>query len=114
MLWGCITLKKIKIKDFTWKIYETENEFCDLLYNYEEQRLVNYGITDYENQEITIWGKLPPERKRNTLIHELTHAFIDVYWQGHDKDYNEEEVCCFFGTYGEDILKVVNNYFTNE
>lgn len=106
-------MKKIKIKDFEWKIYETNNEFCELLYSQEEQRLVNYGITDYENQEITIWSDLPAERKRNTLIHELTHAFIDVYWQGHSKEFNEEEVCCFLGGYAEDILKIVNSYFTN-
>lgn len=104
-------MKKIKIKDFNWTIWETNNEFNENLYSQEEGRLVNYGITDYENQEITIWSDLPYERKRNTLIHELVHAFIDVYWQGHSKEFNEEEVCCFFGSYGDDILKIVNSYF---
>lgn len=104
---------KVKIKDYEYEIIEVEDDkdFFD-----ENNNLRLYGQTIYEKQLIKIYKELPPIRKRQTLIHELTHAFYDVYFASyHIKDkFDEEDICCFMGTYGEDIINIVNKYFIKE
>ncbi|EIM8287175.1 ImmA/IrrE family metallo-endopeptidase [Listeria monocytogenes] len=48
----------------------------------------NYlGACDYENQIIEILGSLPETRKRQVLIHELTHAILyEAGYQEHDEE----------------------------
>ena len=90
-----------KLKEWASNFYNSDNE------------LRIYGQTDYEKQLIRIYKDLSYQRKRDTLIHELTHAFHDVYLASqHIKDkFVEEDVCCFMASYSEDILKIVNEYF---
>lgn len=108
-----VNYMKIKIKDYEFNIIEVDKTDKDFVKNDE---LMLYGQTIYENQTIKIYKDLPLIRKRQTLIHELTHAFMDVYLASyHIKDkFDEEDICCFMGTYSEDILKIVNNYFLSK
>lgn len=101
---------KVKIKNFDYEIIEVDYTDKDFVENGE---LKLFGQTIYSEQLIKIYKNIPMSRKRETLIHELTHAFFDVYLQSyHIKDkFDEEDVACFMGTYSEDILKIVNNYF---
>lgn len=69
-----------------------------------------YGQTRFPKQIILIDKDLSVERKRKTLIHELVHAFINSYGFN-DYDFKEENVCYFFETYGDDILKIAEDYF---
>lgn len=103
---------KVKIKDYEYTIIEVDNTDSDFL---KDGVLKYYGLTEYEKQLIRIYKDLTPIRKRQTLIHELTHAFLDIYLASdHVKDrFNEEDICCFMATYSEDILKIVNEYFNN-
>ena len=101
---------KIKIKDYEYTIIEGDNTDNDLC---KAGELKYYGRTLYLEQIIKIYKDLSPIRKRETLIHELTHAFLDVYLANDclkDK-FNGEDICCFMGTYSEDILRIVNEYF---
>lgn len=102
---------KVKIKDYEYEIVEVDINENGFKTDNDELRL--YGQTIYEEQKIKIYKKLPPKRKRDTLIHELTHAFYDVYLSSyHVKDkFDEEDICCFMATYSEDILKIVDDYF---
>lgn len=104
---------KIKIKDYEFNIIEVDKTDKDFVRNDD---LMLYGQTVYENQTIKVYKNLPYIRKRQTLIHELTHAFMDVYLASyHLKDkFDEEDICCFMGTYSEDILKIVNDYFLSK
>lgn len=101
---------KIKIKDYNFNIVEVDDSDTDFV---KDKDLVLYGQTIYPKQIIKIYKDLLPTRKRQTLIHELTHAFMDVYLASqHIKDkFDEEDICCFIASYGEDILKIVNDYF---
>lgn len=101
---------KIKIKDFEYEIIEVDETDKDFFDNNELKLL---GQTIYEKQLIKIYKNSKPLRKRQTLIHELTHAFYDVYLSSyHIKDkFDEEDICCFMGSYAEDILNIVNDYF---
>lgn len=104
---------KVKIKDYEYTIIEVDNTDGDF---YKNGDLRLYGQTRYVDQIIKIYKDLSPIRKRQTLIHELTHAFLDVYLAGQvlTNKYNEEDVCCFIATYSEDILRIVNEYFKQE
>lgn len=104
---------KVKIKDYEYTIIEVDDKDTDFV---KDNNLELYGQTIFEKQLIKIYKDLPPIRKRQTLIHELTHAFYDVYLASyHIKDkFDEEDIACFMGTYSEDILKIANNYFKNK
>ena len=101
---------KVKIKDYIYEIIEVDDTDTDF---YKDGDLMLYGQTTYLTQTIKIYKNLPIERKRETLIHELTHAFHDAYLTSfHLKDkFDEEDVCCFMSSYGEDIIKIVKDYF---
>lgn len=102
---------KIIIKNYLYEIIEVDKE--EEGFKTEDNDLRLYGQTIYEKQVIKIYKNLPYQRKRDTLIHELTHAFFDTYLSSfHTKDkFDEEDVCCFVASYSEDILKIVNEYF---
>lgn len=101
---------KVKIKDYEYEIIEVDETDGDF---YKNGVLKLYGQAKYDKQIIKIYKDLSPIRKRQTLIHELTHVFLDVYLAGQSltNKYNEEDLCCFMGTYSEDILRIVNEYF---
>lgn len=100
---------KIRIKDFEFEIIEVEDNDENFVKN---GNLVLYGQTNFIEQKIKIYKNLTDVRKRKTLIHELTHAFCDVYLQSqHVKDrFNEEDICCFMASYSEDIIRIVDDY----
>lgn len=100
----------IKIKNYQYEIIEVDNTDKDF---YVDNDLKLYGQMNYENQVIKLYKNLSYARKRETLIHELTHAFFDVYLGSyHIKDkFDEEDICHFMGAYAEKILKIVDKYF---
>ena len=54
---------------------------------------------------------------RETIIHELVHAFIMTYAIDHKEFRDEEFICEFIAVYGDDILKTANelmDYFYEE
>lgn len=100
----------VKIKDYEYTIVEVDETDEDF---YKDGELKLYGRVLYVEQIIKIYKHLSHVRKRQALIHELTHAFLDTYLAGQSltDSYNEEDLCCFMGTYSEDILRIVNDYF---
>ena len=83
---GYVTKKrkkmKVKIKNYIYEIIEVDENDNDF---FENGNLKLYGQTIYEKQLIKIYKNLPLTRKRDTLIHELTHAFFDVYMSSYHK-----------------------------
>lgn len=63
---------KVKIKDYEYTIVEVDDNDANFI---KDNELVLYGQTLYTKQLIKIYKDLSPKRKRETLIHELTHAF---------------------------------------
>ena len=96
---------KVKIKNYEFLIIEV-NAF-EVTENVE----FAYGQTDHVHQIIRINQELQPEQKRQTLIHELTHAFMQVYGFGQITEQVPVEIMCdFMGCYADDIIKIADSY----
>lgn len=68
------------------------------------------GVTYCKKLEVTMNITLPKELYRQTLIHELIHAFTFSY--GVDlvaNEETEESVCDFMGAHLDEIVKTVNH-----
>ena len=73
-----------------------------------------YGQTRFREQFILIDKELSVERKRKTLIHELTHVYIREYITTRDINPNEEVLCDIHANSHDIIHKIVTDYFKNE
>ena len=71
-----------------------------------------YGQTRYQEQVILLDEGLSYERKRKTLIHELTHVYLKEYITTRELDNVNEEVLCDIHANSHDIIhKIVEDYF---
>lgn len=66
----------------------------------------NLGLTEYADGIISIRKGLNERTTRSTVIHELTHAFMFAF--GYTIE-GEEAMCDFFGSQGDDIIKMANS-----
>lgn len=109
---------KFKINEKEWEIIETSQEEMksELKKHYEEpiQNGRYYGITFPDNQIIYIDKDLHIERKKTTLIHELSHCYIVTYITHQDKNYNEEDVCDILANSHYIIHNIVEDYFKDK
>lgn len=69
-----------------------------------------WGVCNYIQRKIHLWKELSIVNKRQTLIHEITHAFIEAYGFIQVK-FNDEIVCDFVAAYLYKIEEIVNDYF---
>lgn len=70
-----------------------------------------YGQTRFQKQLILIDKDLSVERKRKTLIHELTHVYIREYLTTRDINPTEEVLCDIHANCHDIIHNIVENYF---
>ena len=73
-----------------------------------------YGQTRFKEQVILIDKDLSTERKRKTLIHELTHVYIREYLTTRDISPNEEVLCDIHANSHDIIHRILEDYFKNE
>lgn len=64
------------------------------------------GITMKMQQLIVLDVTVSKDMLRRTIIHELVHAFIWTYGLENSKPFTEEQMCNFFETYYQDIIKL--------
>ena len=111
---------KFKINNREWKIIEASQEFIKNMQNIRrannEENLKSidtryYGITYCDIQKIYIDEDLPKDRKKSTLIHELTHCYIDNYITHCDKKYTEEDVADIVANSYDIVHEIVEKYF---
>lgn len=95
--------KNIKQMQNERKAKEEEN-----INNVEERY---YGITYTDMQEIYLDKDLPEDRKKATLIHELTHCFIVNYITHLEKQYCEEDVCDIVSNSYDFVHEITEKYF---
>lgn len=89
-----------KIKNVSWKIEFVHSDDTRLSHDDE-----NLGKTHVTDKVIFIDNNLKTIDLSNTIIHELTHAFVWEY--GFQQvDFNLEVVCDFIGNYLLDIHKI--------
>lgn len=108
--------------DINWKIIEVTQKFIKEKYNHrkaekEESEDVNslstryYGATFYDEGAIYIDRDIPEDRKIKTLLHELTHVYINEKITHQDKQYDEEMVCDIVSNSHSFVTAVVQEYF---
>lgn len=72
------------------------------------------GRTFYFDRKIYLNKDSIEQRKRQTLRHELVHAFLyetQIATQEKDYTYTEEMLCEFVGKYGDKICEIEKKYF---
>lgn len=113
---------KFKINNREWKIIEASQQAIKNKQNIrranEEENLKSidtryYGITYCDEQKIYIDEDLPKDRKKATLIHELTHCYIDNYITHCEKQYTEEDVADIVSNSYDIIHEIVEQYERN-
>lgn len=70
-----------------------------------------FGTTYHDMQIIYLDKELPIDRKKKTLLHELTHCYIGSYITHMDKTYCEEDICDIVSNSYDIINKIVEKYF---
>ena len=111
---------KFKMNNRNWTIEEKSQSEIKKIQNErranEEENIKSidtryYGITYCDTLEIYLDKDLPIDRKRATLIHELTHCYIDNYITHCDKQYTEEDVADIVSNSHDIIRNIVDKYF---
>lgn len=111
---------KFKINNREWTILEVSQSAIKNMQNIrkanEEENLKStdtryYGITYADVQKIYIDEDLPMDRKKATLIHELTHCYVINYITHQDKNYDEEMVADIVSNSYDIIHEIVDRYF---
>lgn len=99
---------ELKINNNTYKIYFVDKNNEKLLMEDEEY---HSGTTYFKEKEIYIDKTLNCDSLRYTIIHELTHAYLDSY--GFLQVYfNDEIIADLFGNYLINILYDYNKIMT--
>lgn len=70
-----------------------------------------YAQTRFQKQIILIDKDLSVERKRKTLIHELTHVYIREYLTTRNISPDEEVLCDIHANCHDIVHEIIENYF---
>ena len=109
---------KFKMNNRIWKIEEKSQSEIKKIQNIrradEEDNIKSinpryYGITYCDTMQIYIDKDLPVDKKKATLIHELTHCYIDNYITHCEKQYSEEDVADVVANSYDIIHEIVKN-----
>lgn len=110
-----------KMNNRNWSIKEISQEEIKTMQNKrraneeENVKSVNpryYGVTYVDAQKIYIDKDLPEDRKRQVLIHELTHCYIAEYITHSEQKYEEEDVADIVSNSFDIIYEIIDNYFS--
>lgn len=114
---------KFKINNVEWEILETSQleikkmqnkRFANNEENIEDTAHRYYGVTYNDDCKIYLDKDIKQDRKRKTLLHELTHCYISSYITHQDKNYDEETVSDIVSNSFDIILEIVSKYFYTE
>ena len=91
---------KIKIHDYTWTVELVDETDEDL----ENGRFD--GRTSYRKLRIAVNKNQAPDMIKETLMHELTHAYLGMQGRFNAKRLTIEEICEFIGWNAESMLDI--------
>ena len=101
-----------------WEILEVSEEELRKIYqsNYGKDvgsEIKFYGSTYDCIQKIYINKDLCKEAKRQTIIHELIHCYINCYCFDYEKGYGLEDICNISACSHDIIHDLIERYFKN-
>lgn len=103
-------IKEISQKDYkAYRKEEDEKIGCEIT---NTTIGVYYGATHNYTNIIFLDKDLHLDKKRKTLIHELTHCYISEYIAHEDKNFTEEDVADIVANTYDIIHKIVEDYFS--
>lgn len=114
---------KYEINNVEWEIKEISQKEIKQIQNKRranEEENINdinnryYGITYNDDCIIYLDKDIKQDRKRKTLLHELTHCYIASYITHEDKSYDEEMVADIVSNSYDIITKIMNKYFNED
>lgn len=97
-----------KINGLPWKLFDVDRDNKKLKIDDKPY----FGITRFQDLEIYVDKTLVNELYRQTLIHELIHAFTfsyGVHLLANEE--TEESICDFMGAHFDEILAVTNQAY---
>ena len=97
----------IDINGQSWSIIEVDEKDDRLKVDDKEC----WGTCKYDCQHIYLCKQAMLGKKKQTLIHELSHAFVYEYLLKIQESYDNEDLCEFVAKYGERIVLSANKYF---
>lgn len=68
------------------------------------------GACHYDDCKIYLADYMSLQMLKNTLLHELSHAFISSHGLLGVNKFNQETVCEFVACHSESITKIANDY----
>ena len=92
---------KIKIHDYTWNVELVDISDPDLEGKYD-------GRTSYKKLRIAIDKAQAPDMIKETLLHELTHAYLGMQGRYNQRKLTIEEVCEFIGWNAQSMVDTAN------
>jgi hypothetical protein len=98
---------RFTINGFRWLINEVAQK--DMPNQPNDDEIVALGRTYTASNHIYMNKELSHKVFYNTLIHELTHAFISSYGFA-QVDLSAEVMCDFMGCYAEQIVTIAYDY----
>ena len=75
----------------------------------DDNEIVYFGFFENSTQTIILRDDMPTELIEQTLIHELTHAFVFSFGLSGYK-FDEEKLCNFVGAHLKRIHKITKQY----
>lgn len=93
---------EIKINGRKWQVLLVDEENKALC---NDDESITCGITHFQRNKIYINETIEETLMRDTIIHELTHAYLFVYGFGQVESYTEEMVCDAMGAFGYDLIQ---------
>ena len=96
-----------------WELLEVSKERIKEIYEKEmnEEALMVYGLTKYDNHKRYINEELCFDMKRKTIMHELMHCYKEEYISLELDEISEETLCNISANSHDIIHRIVADYF---
>lgn len=103
------TIKEVSQKEY--KEYRRQEDKTTCCEETDTSKGMYFGATHNYPCIIFLDKGMPKDRKKKTLMHELTHCYIAEYITHEEKQYSEEDVADISANAHDIIHKIVEDYF---
>ena len=102
---------KFQMNNYNWLIKLASSDEVKEAFNNKDEDSYYYGVTTFSKQEILINKNATEEKQKETLYHELMHAYLYCYIGDNLTKFNEEDLCCISAKSHRIIHKIAKDFF---